>query len=94
MKAAVSALALAAVFGALAMAPAMAEDASKEKCYGVAKAGENDCAATGHSCKGQTCKGHSCKGHATTDNAPNEWKLVAKGTCEKMGGKLTAPAAE
>ncbi|RJG21399.1 BufA1 family periplasmic bufferin-type metallophore [Massilia cavernae] len=52
----------------------------QEKCYGVAKAGQNDCAsATGS---------HSCSGEATVDNDPAEWKYVAKGTCEKAGGKL------
>jgi len=54
----------------------------KEKCFGVSKAGQNDCAsATG---------AHSCAGQAKKDNDPNEWKYVAKGTCEKMGGKITA----
>lgn len=54
----------------------------KEKCYGVAKAGQNDCAsATGS---------HSCAGQAKADMAKEEWKYVAKGTCEKAGGKLTA----
>ncbi|MEO8444698.1 MAG: DUF2282 domain-containing protein, partial [Gammaproteobacteria bacterium] len=42
-----------------------AEDAAaKEKCYGVAKAGENGCAANGHSCQGQ----------AKADKDPGEWK--------------------
>lgn len=54
--------------------------AAKEKCYGVAKAGENGCAANGHSCQGQ----------AKADNDPSEWKNVGKGECEKMGGSLTA----
>jgi uncharacterized membrane protein len=59
-----------------------AADADKEKCFGVAKAGQNDCAtATGS---------HSCAGQAKKDNDPTEWKYVAKGTCEKMGGKITA----
>ncbi|MFO1425486.1 MAG: DUF2282 domain-containing protein [Steroidobacteraceae bacterium] len=56
--------------------------AGKEKCYGVAMAGKNDCATAAHSCAGQ----------AKSDKAPAEWKNVPKGTCEKMGGKLTAPA--
>jgi uncharacterized membrane protein len=50
----------------------------KEKCYGVAKAGQNDCGTATHSCAGQARK----------DKAPDEWKYVAKGTCEKLGGKL------
>jgi uncharacterized membrane protein len=54
----------------------------KEKCYGVAKAGQNDCGTAAHSCSGQ----------AKADNEPDEWKFVAKGTCEKAGGKTTPPA--
>jgi uncharacterized membrane protein len=60
-------------------APAKAE---KEKCYGIAKAGQNDCATASGS--------HSCAGQAKTDKDAHEWKYVAKGTCEKAGGK-TAP---
>lgn len=55
----------------------------KEKCYGIAKAGQNDCAdANGV---------HSCAGQAKADKSPSEWKYVAKGTCEKEGGKTTYP---
>jgi uncharacterized membrane protein len=52
-----------------------------EKCYGVAKAGQNDCGTDKHSCAGLN----------KVDNEPTEWKYVAKGTCEKMGGKPTPP---
>ena len=52
-----------------------------EKCYGVAKAGQNDCAAGKHACAGKS----------TVDNDPASWKYVAKGTCEKVGGKMAAP---
>ena len=52
---------------------------SKDKCYGIAKAGQNDCGTARHSCAGK----------ATRDNAPDEWKYVAKGTCEKLGGRST-----
>lgn len=62
---------------ALGAATVSAQDA-KEKCYGVAEAGKNDCATAKHSCAGQ----------AKTDKAPDEWKHVPKGECEKMGGKL------
>jgi uncharacterized membrane protein len=55
--------------------------AGKEKCYGIAKAGQNDCGTATH----------ACAGLAKKDNAPDEWKYVAKGTCEKMGGKLKPP---
>jgi uncharacterized membrane protein len=77
----VKTLAIAAAVGsllALGAGPASAADASKEKCYGVAKAGQNDCAA----------KGHSCAGQSKVDNDPLEWKYVPKGECEKMGGSL------
>ena len=65
---------------ATAQAHAQAQDskAPKEKCYGIAKAGQNDCGTARHSCAGKSAR----------DNAPDEWKYVPKGTCEKMGGKL------
>jgi uncharacterized membrane protein len=56
--------------------------AGTEKCYGIAKAGQNDCG---------TAK-HACAATSKTDNDPSEWKYVAKGTCEKMGGAAKAPA--
>ncbi|MBC3871313.1 BufA1 family periplasmic bufferin-type metallophore [Undibacterium oligocarboniphilum] len=62
-----------------------AEPAKTEKCYGVSKAGKNDCAAKDGS--------HSCAGQAKTDNNPQDWKKVPAGTCEKMGGKTDAPKA-
>ena len=49
-----------------------------EKCFGVAKTGQNDCA---------TAK-HGCATLAKVDRDPEDWKMVAKGTCEKLGGKL------
>jgi uncharacterized membrane protein len=55
--------------------------AGQEKCYGVAPAGKNDCGTAKHSCAGQS----------KTDKDPTEWKYVAKGTCEKVGGKAAAP---
>jgi len=74
--------ALASLLGA-ALVPAQAADAAaaKEKCYGNVKAGQNDCANGAHSCAGQ----------AKVDNDANDWKYVAKGTCEKLGGSTTAP---
>ena len=62
----------------------LAAEEAKEKCYGVAKAGENDC--------GGTYSKHSCAGQSKLDNDPNDWKYVTKGTCEKMGGKLKTAA--
>nr|WP_314900487.1 DUF2282 domain-containing protein [uncultured Deefgea sp.] len=71
--------AMVAVLAAAAQ-PALAADAAKEKCYGIAKVSANDCAANGHSCAGQ----------ATKDMDSKEWKYVAKGTCVDMKGTLKA----
>lgn len=67
------ALALSSALTLAVAAPANA--AGKEKCYGVAKAGQNDCAAG---------PGTSCAGTAKTDYQGNAWKFVAKGSCEEM----------
>ncbi|TDV72439.1 DUF2282 domain-containing protein [Pseudomonas sp. LP_7_YM] len=61
-------------------APAM------EKCYGVALAGKNDCAAGA---------GTSCAGTSKTDYQANAWKSVPAGTCTSIktpngNGSLTA----
>jgi uncharacterized membrane protein len=66
----------AASFLGLAAAPAMAQE--KEKCFGIAKAGQNDCANLAGT--------HSCAGQAKKDSDPGEWKFVAKGTCKQAGG--------
>ena len=63
-----TALALSAVSGTVT-----AE--GKEKCYGVAMAGENDCKAG---------PGTSCAGSSTKDHQGNAWSIVPKGTCESI----------
>jgi uncharacterized membrane protein len=73
--------AIAGLFAATAISgAALAQDKKpeREKCYGVAEKGKNDCGTAKHSCAGQ----------AVADKLAEEWKYVAKGTCEKMGGKL------
>ena len=64
----------AAVTTGLATAPVQAQGA-KEKCYGVALAGKNDCAAG---------PGTSCAGTSTRDYQGNAWKDVDKGTCTSI----------
>ena len=59
---------------ALGQAASAAED-EKEKCYGVSKAGENECKASA---------GTSCAGTSTVDYQGNSWTLVPKGTCLTM----------
>jgi len=68
--------ALAAVISSGVIAPV--EAAGKEKCYGVALAGQNDCANLAGT--------HSCAGQSTIDNDKGEWKIVEKGTCSTLGG--------
>jgi uncharacterized membrane protein len=65
------------------MGVAHAADAAKEKCFGVAKAGANDCASVMGT--------HSCAGQAKKDMDPTEWKYVAKGTCATAGGTTAMP---
>ncbi|ODN43432.1 BufA1 family periplasmic bufferin-type metallophore [Piscirickettsia litoralis] len=49
-----------------------------EKCYGVAKAGKNDC-ATPH---------HACAGQAKTSGDKKEWIMMPKGLCDKIIGGM------
>lgn len=65
---------------AVAAGSAAAADEPKEKCFGVAKAGQNDC--------GSNKSKHSCAGQSKTDNDPNDYKFVPKGSCDKMGGMM------
>jgi uncharacterized membrane protein len=51
-----------------------------EKCYGVAKAGHNDCETSAS----------ACAGTSKVDNQRDAWMFVPKGTCNKIvGGSLT-----
>ena len=77
-----SALAAMTSFAATAAnaGPAAQPEFSFEKCYGVVKAGLNDC---------QTAT-HSCAGTATADNQGDSWIYVPAGTC----GKITVGAFE
>ena len=75
-----------AVLAAAAMATAQAADmpaskakGPKEKCYGVSKAGENDCAKAG---------AHGCATLGKVAYDGSEYQEVPKGTCEQMSGSL------
>jgi uncharacterized membrane protein len=69
---AIAAIAMTAGIAATLAAPVQAAKPEMEKCYGVAKAGKNDCAAG---------PGTSCAGTSTRDWQGNAWKLVPKGSC-------------
>jgi uncharacterized membrane protein len=87
----VSAIALAsAVAGALSLAAAGSASAEpysgplKGKCYGVSKAGQNDCA--------NAAKTHDCAGMSKVDYDFADWKAVAdKAACDKLGGAYNQP---
>ncbi len=71
------ALALGTAFTAM---PAAAQSADKEKCFGVALKGKNDCAAG---------PGTTCAGTSKVDHQANAWSLVPKGTCERTASKTS-----
>jgi uncharacterized membrane protein len=80
-----TALAAATAFAATA---ALAGPAAKpaydfEKCYGVVKAGQNDCQTTSH----------SCAGTSTGDNQGDSWIYVPAGICGKITGSSMEPKA-
>ncbi len=77
-----SALASVLALGLVGQASAQAKE--KEKCFGIAKAGQNDCANLSGS--------HSCAGQSKVDMGADEWKYVAKGTCAGMKGMTEADA--
>jgi uncharacterized membrane protein len=88
-KRVVIASALAAAFAAptLALAqggPAPAPKFTAEKCYGLAKAGQNDCASTGN---------NSCAGTSKVNADPRAWIYVPAGYCQRIVGGSTKPKA-
>lgn len=56
--------------------------AAMEKCYGVVKAGKNDCASAG---------ANSCAGTSKTNGDAHAWVMVPQGLCDKLTGGTTAP---
>lgn len=80
--------ALASVMALGLTQPAAAHDpqmkGNQERCYGVAKAGQNSCA--------NLTDTHGCAGMSTQDRDPAEWMTVPKGSCAKIGGLSKAQA--
>ena len=67
----------------MSMAGEVQAAGDNEKCYGIAKAGKNDC---------QTAT-HSCAGTSTKDADASSWILVPAGTCKKIVGGSLEPKA-
>jgi uncharacterized membrane protein len=68
----------------LAALPAGAQQAEREKCFGVALAGKNDCAAG---------PGTTCAGTAKRDYQGNAWSYAPKGTCTSLNSP-TSPTGK
>lgn len=90
MSTSLKTIALSTMFGAAAMVAGStvsfadqdkmgADKPGMEHCYGVAKAGKNDCASAGHSCAGQ----------ATKDMDKSSWLSLPAGVCAKLSGGST-----
>lgn len=69
---------VAAALAGLAASIGGAHAEQKVQCFGVAKAGQNDCASKAGV--------HGCAGEAKIDNDKNDFKTVSKEACKKMGG--------
>jgi uncharacterized membrane protein len=75
------AAAVAGLFALGAQGGALAQDKkNQEKCWGVSKAGQNDC--------GSNKTAHSCAGQSKADYDVNDFKMVKTGSCVQMGGSL------
>jgi uncharacterized membrane protein len=83
-RALIAAAALSLLSTALYAGP-VAPQPGKEKCYGIAKAGQNDCANLSGS--------HSCAGQSQVTGDAADWKYVSKGECHGMKG-LSADEAK
>ncbi len=82
---AIAGLLTAGAIGTATAAPPLVFCAEHEKCYGVNKAGKNDCSTSTS----------ACAGTARQDNQKDAWVYVPKGTCAKLtGGSLSGPAAK
>jgi uncharacterized membrane protein len=67
-----------------AQQPAPTPSFKAEKCYGIAKAGKNDCASTGN---------NSCAGTSKADSDPRAWLYVPAGYCDRIVGGSLKPKA-
>lgn len=64
--------------------PAPAPAFKAEKCYGIAKAGKNDCASTGN---------NSCAGTSKVNADPKAWVFVPEGYCDRLVSGNKTPKA-
>lgn len=69
-------LVAASLTSAIAVSAARADDSKYEECFGIAKAGHNDCKTSTHICAGK----------GTADRDPHTFIDLPKGTCDKIAG--------
>ena len=67
-------------------AAAVVDMKNMEKCFGIAKAGKNDCAGNKSA--------HACASHAAKSGDPLDWVVVPKGTCDKIANGLSEAMAK
>jgi uncharacterized membrane protein len=77
---------VAAVSISVAQAESTQAENNRVKCYGVSKAGENDCWGTS-----RDGEYHECPAWSTEDNDPYAWAYLEKEECSSKGGKLSPP---
>jgi uncharacterized membrane protein len=83
VKAAIAGALAAGVAGAAYGGPAPAPKFTAEKCFGISKAGQNDCQTSASACAGTSKR----------DNQADAWIYVPKGTCDKIvGGSIKKKA--
>jgi len=82
ISAAIGSLLALGIAGASGSAMA-ASKSNMEKCFGIAKAGKNDCSSNKSA--------HACAGQATRNNDPKDFVAVPKGTCDKIAGGHLKP---
>jgi len=59
----------------------------QEKCFGISKAGKNDCKASDGS--------HACASYSKVDGTPVDWLMLPEGVCERIvGASVTPPETE
>jgi uncharacterized membrane protein len=85
MRSAVASVLAAGMLTAAAGSALAADRPPMEKCFGIAKAGKNDCASK--------TAAHACAGQSTKDGDKSSFLLVPKGTCNKIVGGSTTPGS-
>lgn len=85
MRSAIASVLTVGMLAGVSSATLAASKPAMEKCFGIAKAGKNDCASK--------TAGHACAGQSKKDGDKTSFLVVPKGTCDKIVGGSTTPGA-